>query len=135
MDRGLTFFTLALLLVWLVFDDLFGEKKYLSKLAQAMTPNLPTLGDMGQAVFDTATDSVKKTVTDTRKAQKEADKKAGDIIWDPLIKNEKDPKKKEKLEEIKDKLNKKKDVSPYKDKGTWGYSWEDLFNDIAGWFK
>ncbi|MEK5046149.1 cytoplasmic protein [Bacillus sp. FSL L8-0637] len=135
MDRGLTFFTLALLLIWLVFDDLFGEKKYLSKLAQAMTPNLPTLGDMGQAVVDGATNSVKETAKDTRDAQKKADDIVNDTVFDKVIKNEKDPKKKEKLEEMKDRLNKKSDVSPYKDKGSIGYSWEDLFKDIAGWFK
>lgn len=135
MDRGLTFFTLALLLIWLVFDDLFGEKKFLSKLAQAMTPNLPSLGDMGQAVVDTATESVKETAKDTREAQKKADDIVNDTVFDKVIKNEKDPKKKEKLEDLKDKLTKPKDVSPYKDKGSWGYSWEDLFNDIKGWFK
>ncbi|MGE2624073.1 hypothetical protein ACQH8C_23245 [Escherichia coli] len=135
MDRGLTFFTLALLLIWLVFDDLFGEKKYLSKLAQAMTPNLPSIGDMGQAVVDGATESVKETAKDTRKAQKDADKKLDDIMWDPVIKNEKDPEKKKKLEDMKDRFTKKSSESAYKDKGSIGYSWEDLFNDIAGWFK
>lgn len=135
MDRGLTFFTLALLLIWLVFDDLFGEKKYLSKLAQAMTPNLPSIGDMGQAVVDGATNSVKETAKDTRDAQKEADKTINDAMFDKVIKNEKDPKKKEKLEDMKDKFTKKSNESAFKDKGAIGYSWEDLFNDIAGWFK
>ncbi|QWG70199.1 hypothetical protein EXW32_27815 (plasmid) [Bacillus mycoides] len=74
MDRGLTFFTLALLLIWLVFDDLFGEKKFLSKLAQAMTPNLsadPVRDLMDKTVEDTK-ENVKKDVTDTKKETKKA---------------------------------------------------------------
>lgn len=135
MDRGLTFFTLALLLIWLVFDDLFGEKKFLSKLAQAMTPNLPSLGDMGQAVVDTATESVKETTKDTRDAQKKADDKVNDGLFDKVIKNEKDPKKKDTLEKLKEAEKKRKETGAFKDKGSWGYSWEDLFSDIKGWFK
>lgn len=133
MDRGLTFFTLALLLIWLVFDDLFGEKKYLSKLAGAMTPNLPSLGDMGQAVVDTATESVKETTKDTRDAQKKADDKVKDTLLDPPIKV--DPKTKDTLDKLKEAEKKRKETGTYKDKGSWGYSWEDLFNDMKGWFK
>lgn len=133
MDRGLTFFTLALLLIWLVFDDLFGEKKYLSKLAQAMTPNLPTLGEMGQAVVDGTVESVKETTTDTRKAQKEADNKVKDSILNPPIKVDKGTQG--VLDKIKENEKKREEVGAYKDKGSIGYSWEDLFNDIKGWFK
>lgn len=133
MDRGLTFFTLALLLIWLVFDDLFGEKKFLSKLAQAMTPNLPSLGDMGQAVVDTATESVKETTKDTRDAQKKADDKIKDSLFDPPIKV--DEKTKDTLDKLKEAEKKRKETGTYKDKGSWGYSWEDLFNDMKGWFK
>lgn len=133
MDRGLTFFTLALLLIWLVFDDLFGEKKYLSKLAQAMTPNLPTLGDMGQAVVDGTVESVKETAKDTRESQKEADNKVKDTILNPPIKVDKDTQN--VLDKIKENEKKREQVGAYKDKGAIGYSWEDLFNDIKGWFK
>ncbi|MES5883188.1 cytoplasmic protein [Bacillus cereus group sp. MG21] len=133
MDRGLTFFTLALLLIWLVFDDLFGEKKFLSKLAQAMTPNLPTLGDIGTAVVDGTVESVKETTKDTREAQKEADKKVKDTILDPPIKVDKGTK--DTLEKIKENEKKREEIGAYKDKGWLNYSWEDLVDDIKGWFK
>lgn len=66
MDKGLTFLTLALGLVWLVFDDLFGEKKFLSKIASALTPGFPSLGE---AVVNGVVDGVKGTQDITKKAE------------------------------------------------------------------
>ncbi|MGG1343874.1 hypothetical protein ABE244_25620 [Bacillus toyonensis] len=39
MDKGLTFLTLSLVFLWLVFDDFVGKKR-LSNLATMMTPDL-----------------------------------------------------------------------------------------------
>lgn len=66
MDKGLTFLTLALGLVWLVFDDLFGEKKFLSKIANALTPGFPAIGG---AIVDGVVDGVKGTQDITKKAE------------------------------------------------------------------
>ncbi|MCT4568820.1 hypothetical protein N3930_11955 [Bacillus thuringiensis] len=75
----------------------------------------------------------------TREAQKEADKKAGEILFEKPAKNEKDPKKKEVLERLSEQSKKRAETNAYKDKGWLGYSWEDLFEDtwgtVKGWFK
>ncbi|MED1170187.1 cytoplasmic protein, partial [Bacillus paranthracis] len=73
--KGLTFLTLSLLFLWLVFDDFVGKKR-LSKLAQMMTPDLsmPSPGEVAEKVVDGAKESVKETTKNTREAQKEADK-------------------------------------------------------------
>ncbi|MCU5087555.1 cytoplasmic protein [Bacillus cereus] len=133
--KGLTFLTLSLIFLWLVFDDFVGKKR-ISKLAGMMTPDLsmPSVGEVTDKVVEGAKESVKETAKDTRESQKKADNKLEDIMYDPLIKNEKDPKKKEKLEKLKENSKKRSETNAYKDRGWLGYSWEDLFNDIKGWF-
>lgn len=132
--KGLTFLTLSLLFLWLVFDDFVGKKR-ISKLAQMMTPdlNMPSVGDVANKVADEAKESVKETVKDTREAQKEADKK----VTDGLLKTPKDAtdKQKDTIKKLKEAEKKRKETGAYKDKGWLGYSWEDLVNDVKGWFK
>ncbi|EOQ01055.1 hypothetical protein [Bacillus cereus] len=132
--KGLTFLTLSLLFLWLVFDDFVGKKR-ISKLAQMMTPdlNMPSVGDVANKVADEAKESVKETVKDTREAQKEADKK----VTDGLLKTPKDAtdKQKDTINKLKEAEKKRKETGAYKDKGWLGYSWEDLVNDVKGWFK
>ncbi|HDR7881780.1 TPA: cytoplasmic protein [Bacillus cytotoxicus] len=136
--KGLTFLTLSLLFLWLVFDDFVGKKR-LSKLAQMMTPDLslPSAGEVAEKVVDGAKEYVKETVKDTRDAQKEADKK----VTDGLLKTPKDAtgKQKDTIEKLKEADKKRKETGAYKDKGWLGYSWEDLFEDtwgtVKGWFK
>ncbi|MCQ6337871.1 MULTISPECIES: cytoplasmic protein [Bacillus cereus group] len=138
--KGLTFLTLSLLFLWLVFDDFVGKKR-LSKLAQMMTPDLsmPSAGEVAEKVVDGAKESVKETTKNTREAQKEADKKAGEILFEKPAKNAKDPKTKEVLERLSEQSKKRAQTNAYKDKGWLGYSWEDLFEDtwgtVKGWFK
>lgn len=135
--KGLTFLTLSLLFLWLVFDDFVGKKR-LSKLAQMMTPDLslPSAGEVAEKVVDGAKESVKETVKDTRDAQKEADKK----VTDGLLKTPKDAtdKQKETIDKLKEAEKKRKETGAWKDRGAWGYSWDDLWNDtwgrVKGWF-
>jgi len=49
MDRGLFFLLMSLVLFYLVLDDLFGNKKYISKMVSAMIPSFPSLNDMVNA--------------------------------------------------------------------------------------
>lgn len=135
--KGLTFLTLSLLFLWLVFDDFVGKKR-LSNLAKMMTPdiNMPSAGEIAEKVVDTATDSVKETVDDTRDSQKKADDKVSDVMHKPPIKTS--DKTKETLDKLKEADKKRKEVGAYKDKGWLNYSWEDLWDDtwgrVKGWF-
>ncbi|WP_144597568.1 MULTISPECIES: cytoplasmic protein [Bacillus] len=136
--KGLTFLTLSLLFLWLVFDDFVGKKR-LSKLAQMMTPDLslPSAGEVAEKVVDGAKESVKETAKDTREAQKKADDKVSDAIYNPKIPVS--DKTKDTLNKLKEKDKERKEIGAYKDKGWLGYSWEDLFEDtwgtVKGWFK
>jgi hypothetical protein len=42
MEKGLLFLTLAMLCLWLILDEFFGNSK-LSALAQRMTPDVPNI--------------------------------------------------------------------------------------------
>lgn len=157
MDRGLTFFTLALLLIWLVFDDLFGNKKYLSKLAGAMTPNLSLpdpVRDMVDKTVEDTKENVKKDVADTKKDTKDAinDTKKS---WDDFINGgfEKEMKKDAKdfkdwmkdlpnPDKMKEKTNKDfKDIwdeinkSIEDTKKSANDMWNDVTSSVKGWFK
>ncbi|HDR7311503.1 TPA: hypothetical protein QCX08_004011 [Bacillus cytotoxicus] len=157
MDRGLTFFTLALLLIWLVFDDLFGEKKYLSKLAGAMTPNLslpdPARDMVDKAVEDTkenAKKDVKDIKKDTKDAVKDTKKSFDDFInggfekemkkdfedfknWGKDLPNP--DKMKEKVnndfKSIWDEVSKALEDT----KKSANDMWDDVTSSVKGWFK
>jgi len=53
MDKGLMFLTLALVFLWLVFDDFVGKKR-LSSLAQSLTPDLslPSVKEVAQGAVE-----------------------------------------------------------------------------------
>lgn len=157
MDRGLTFFTLALLLIWLVFDDLFGEKKFLSKLAKAMTPNLSfpdPVRDMVDKTIDDTKENVKKDVSDTKKdtsnAIKDTKKSFDDFInggfQKEMKKDTKDfmdwakdftkPDKMKKradndFQDIWDELAKSLEDT----KKSANDMWDDVTSSVKGWFK
>jgi hypothetical protein len=135
--KGLTFLTLSIIFLWLVFDDLVGKKR-LSRVAKMIAPdlNVPSLGDIAsdvtEKVVDGAKESVKETAKDTREAQKKADDKVADVLYKPPFKVSN--KTKETLDRLHKNSTNSKKVSAYKDRGWLGYSWEDLWNDVKGWF-
>ncbi|MFO6953340.1 hypothetical protein [Bacillus cereus] len=51
--KGLTFLTLSIIFLWLVFDDLVGKKR-LSRVAKMIAPdlNVPSLGDIASDVTE-----------------------------------------------------------------------------------
>ncbi|PED82318.1 hypothetical protein CON65_12605 [Bacillus pseudomycoides] len=110
MDKGLTFLTLALALLWLVFDDLFGEKKFLSKVATALTPNLPSMGDMAAGALNNAqnlTRPAEQQVGDMmhdmgkKIAEKNGDKGTADVLDKMKEKREQEKKDQEKKKQEK----------------------------------
>ncbi|AGT13374.1 putative DNA delivery protein [Bacillus phage Wip1] len=157
MDRGLTFFTLALLLIWLVFDDLFGEKKYLSKLAGAMTPNLslpdPARDAVDKVVEDTK-ENAKKDVTDIKKDTKDAVKDTKKS-FDDFINGGFEKEMKKDVNDFKDwtkdlpNPDKMKEKANNDFKAIWDEvskaledtkksandMWDDVTSSVKGWFK
>jgi hypothetical protein len=79
-DKGLLFFTLALVCFWLVFDDLVGKKR-LSNIAQMLTPDFPGIGEVIK-------DKAKEATADEAK---ELNEKAPGVFFDP--EDEEDKKK------------------------------------------
>lgn len=150
--KGLTFLTLSLLFLWLVFDDFVGKKR-LSKLAQMMTPDLSMpdpIRDKVDKVIDDTKENVKKDTQDikkdTKNAVKDTKKSFDDLLtgkeikkdwydftdwWDKLgvDKVKKDAAK--DVENVWDEIGKAVNDT----KKSAGDMWDDVTSSVKGWFK
>lgn len=86
MDKGLTFLTLSLVFLWLVFDDFVGKKR-LSNLATMMTPDLslpvPQVVQDAKEQLDKAQqkglEKDKKATSELEQQKKDDKKKSEDV--------------------------------------------------------
>lgn len=88
MEKGLLFFTLSMLCLWVILDDFFGSKK-LSGIAQNLTPNIKSPGEaVSEFVEGTATKKeMKSKENDIKKSidkNKNMNPKAKDALKDSV---------------------------------------------------
>ena len=102
MEKGLLFFTLSMVAVWLILDDFFGSKR-VSNMAMKMTPDINTPLDTVKEGIDKATESVKDGVSNYKKGQEKLAKGAKDLVtgktWEQYLElKKKHPEKAKQIE-------------------------------------
>jgi hypothetical protein len=80
MEKGLLFFTLAVICLWLLLDDFFGDKR-VSKLAMSVTPDVRT-------PIDDVKQKIEKVKEHTDEVHKKETKKAVEkgTVWGQFYK-------------------------------------------------
>lgn len=86
MEKGLLFFTLSLLCLWVILDEFFGDKKLLSGIALKLTPQSTSLQAVNHEEANKAKETIKKEIEkddSLNKAEKEYKLK----FWDKFFEN------------------------------------------------